>query len=180
MISSQMKVSLGSSVLSKIYIFLYIFVLVSACSSKKNKQGEQLSTVGNNTQLENTNFTLEVNGDSDNLTAGSLKTIYFAVDSISLDKEAMRTLESNIKFLFANKFILILIEGHCDERGGVQYNLALGQKRARMIRDYLVVSGISADRISMISLGKENPIDISHSEISWAKNRRANFVIKFK
>lgn len=166
--------------LSKIYISLFIILFLSACSSKKNKQGETLSSSDEDTTLGNNHFTLEVNGDSDRSTAGSLQTIHFAVDSITLDKDAMKKLDTNLKFLLSNKSILILIEGHCDERGGVQYNLSLGEKRARMIRDYLVASGISANRISTLSLGKENPINFGHSEDAWEKNRRANFVIKFK
>jgi peptidoglycan-associated lipoprotein len=71
----------------------------------------------------------------------------------------------------------ILIEGHCDERGTEEYNLALGDKRALAARDYMVEFGIAKDRISVISYGEEKPVDPRHNEEAWAKNRRARFVV---
>jgi peptidoglycan-associated lipoprotein len=72
----------------------------------------------------------------------------------------------------------ILIEGHCDERGTVEYNLALGDRRAKAVKDYLVALGIDSSRLSTISYGKERPLDDGHNESAWAKNRRAEFVRK--
>jgi peptidoglycan-associated lipoprotein len=70
-----------------------------------------------------------------------------------------------------------MLEGHCDERGTVEYNLSLGEKRAKAVKDYLVGLGISADRLSIISYGKERPADPGHNEEAWAKNRRVEFRI---
>ena len=80
-------------------------------------------------------------------------------------------------WLKQNKNILIIVEGHCDEKGTVEYNLALGQKRAEAVKAYLTKSGVDAGRIKAISYGKELPVDPEHTEDAWSKNRRAN--IKF-
>ena len=69
------------------------------------------------------------------------------------------------------------VEGHCDERGTVDYNLALGEQRARAARDYLVSLGVAAERVRVVSFGKERPLDAGHDEAAWAKNRRAHFAL---
>ena len=79
-----------------------------------------------------------------------------------------------------NDEVTIQIEGHTDERGGHQYNLALGENRARVVQDYLVALGVSAANIAIISYGKEKPISYGHDEGSWSRNRRANFVVTAK
>ena len=95
----------------------------------------------------------------------------------NLRTNAISTLDINAELLKKFPSLKIQVEGHCDERGSVQYNLALGEKRAESIKDYLVASGLSSDRISTISFGKERPISLEHNEMSWSKNRRGNFVI---
>ena len=109
--------------------------------------------------------------------AGALNTVYFAFDSSALSTSTRRTLSANAEFLKNNPKASIQIEGHCDERGGVQYNLALGERRAMAVRNYLSALGISTSRMSTISYGKERPLAFGHDEESWSKNRRANFVI---
>lgn len=118
-----------------------------------------------------------VTGDSDSGKAMGLQTIYFPYDAFILDAEAKRILKANADILKDKTSVKIQIEGHCDQRGGIQYNIALGEKRANATMKYLVDLGISGDRISIISFGKERPIDPSTSEEAYAKNRRANFVI---
>ncbi|MCK4857124.1 MAG: peptidoglycan-associated lipoprotein Pal [candidate division Zixibacteria bacterium] len=103
-------------------------------------------------------------------------TVYFDFDKYNLRDDARRGLQTNVQLMKANPDLTVLIEGHCDERGTVEYNLALGEKRARSTRDYMVSLGINPDRISIISYGKERPVDLGHNEIAWAKNRRAEFV----
>ena len=105
-----------------------------------------------------------------------LLTIYFDYDKYNLKADAKNSLTSNGKTLRENADVKVLIEGHCDERGTVEYNLALGEKRAMAARDYLVDLGVKADRIRTISYGEEHPVDPGHTEASWAKNRRADFV----
>jgi peptidoglycan-associated lipoprotein len=106
-----------------------------------------------------------------------LLTVNFDFDKSDLTAEARAILAENARKLEQNPEVYIRIEGHCDERGTVEYNLALGERRARSVRDYLVNYGISPGRITIISYGKERPIDPGRNEAAWAKNRRAEFVI---
>lgn len=105
-----------------------------------------------------------------------LETIYFDYDKYNLRSEAKTALGNNAKSLRENADLTVLIEGHCDERGTVEYNLALGEKRAKAARDYLVDLGVQADRIRTISYGEERPADPGHTESAWGKNRRAEFI----
>ena len=88
------------------------------------------------------------------------------------------TLDENAKWLQSNQSALLLIEGHTDERGTNEYNLALGERRAKATRDYLVSVGIDAGRITVISYGEERPVCTDKTEACWAKNRRAHFLVK--
>ncbi len=106
-----------------------------------------------------------------------LDDIHFDFDKSDIKTDARETLQKNADWLQNNPDIKIQIEGHCDERGTAEYNLALGERRAMSTKKYLVSLGISADRIYTISYGEELPIDPNHSEDAWAKNRRAHFLI---
>jgi peptidoglycan-associated lipoprotein len=108
---------------------------------------------------------------------GPLQDIHFAFDSIDLDETARGILRDNGNWLKDHSGARVEIEGHCDERGTVEYNLALGAKRARAAKDYLVTLGIAADRLTTISYGEELPLCREHTEECWAKNRRAHFVV---
>lgn len=107
----------------------------------------------------------------------ALKDAYYAFDSYELSPEARKTLQENADWIKANKGPVITIEGHCDERGTVEYNLALGERRAEAAKSYLVSLGVNADRLKTISYGKSLPVDQGHTEEAWAKNRRAHFVV---
>ena len=109
-----------------------------------------------------------------------LKDIYFDFDKYDLRREDEEILKENAVFLKKNPGPKIQIEGHCDERGTVEYNLALGERRANNTKKYLVFLGIPSDRILTISFGKEKPLDKGHSEQAWAKNRRAHIVVLSK
>jgi peptidoglycan-associated lipoprotein len=106
-----------------------------------------------------------------------LKDVYFGFDRDDLDTAARETLRANADWLYNNPSATVQIEGHCDERGTNEYNLALGVRRAGGSKDYLVNLGVSADRLSTISYGKEIPACKESTEECWAKNRRARFVI---
>ena len=99
--------------------------------------------------------------------------VLFGYDSTELSSEAKLTLDKQSRFLRANSDLTFTIEGHCDERGTREYNLALGEKRATAVRDYLVIEGISPDRIRVISYGKEKPAVVGSNDMAWSKNRRA-------
>jgi len=108
---------------------------------------------------------------------GYLKHIYFDYDKFDIKEEYKSVLEENAKFLKQNPTVKIKIEGHCDERGTKEYNLALGEKRANAAKEYLVSLGIDEERIDTISYGKEKPLALCHNESCWWQNRRAHFVI---
>jgi len=104
--------------------------------------------------------------------------IHFDFDQYVLTDEAKSTLVSNGGLLRAAPAVKVLIEGHCDERGSDEYNLALGEKRALATKNYLVSLGVDADRMTIISYGEEKPVDAAHTKEAWAKNRRADFKVK--
>lgn len=106
-----------------------------------------------------------------------LETVYFNFDDANLSMEAIGILSKNALILLKTDESII-VEGRCDERGTNEYNIALGERRANSIKNYLVMSGVNADRIFTISVGEENPIDPGHDEDAWAKNRCGVFIIK--
>jgi peptidoglycan-associated lipoprotein len=109
-----------------------------------------------------------------------LKPAFFGLDSSELDAEAQSAVQTNAGLLKKYGSWAITIEGHCDERGTAEYNLALGERRAVAVKTYLVSLGISPDRLRTVSYGKEFPFDPEHTETAWSKNRRAHFVITAK
>lgn len=109
-----------------------------------------------------------------------LKPIFFAYDSDEVDAAGQQVLVENAQALKKYSPWVITIEGHCDERGTPEYNLALGERRALSTKNYLLSLGIAADRVKTVSYGKEFPFDPGHDETAFAKNRRAHFVVTAK
>ncbi len=109
-----------------------------------------------------------------------LKPVFFDYDHSEISAEAQKALDANADVLKRNPSWIVTIEGHCDERGTAEYNLALGERRANAARAYLVSLGIPADRLRTVSYGKEFPFDPGHDEAAWARNRRAHFVVTQK
>ncbi len=109
-----------------------------------------------------------------------LITVYFDYDKFELTPEALDIMSANADHLWNHPLKVILIEGHCDERGTEEYNLALGEKRSRAVREYLIKYGINPERLSVISYGESMPTDYGHGEKSWARNRRAEFALLSK
>ena len=109
-----------------------------------------------------------------------LKDIHFDFDEYDIRPGDTEILKGNAALLMKHPTLKIQIEGHCDERGTIEYNLALGERRANSAKKYLISLGLSADRISTISYGKEKPLDPGHNEEAWAKNRRAHFIVLSK
>ena len=107
-----------------------------------------------------------------------LQDVHFGFDKYSIRTEDVTVLEANAQWLKSNPTYLVLIEGHCDERGTNEYNIALGQHRAKSVMDYLVSQGVLASRITTISYGEERPLCTEHTEDCWGKNRRAHFLVK--
>ena len=110
----------------------------------------------------------------------ALKAVYFDFDRSDIRPSETSVLDANASWLQTNRDVLLIIEGHCDERGTDAYNLALGERRARSVRDYLVAHGVAADRITTVSYGEERPVCREHNEACWSQNRRAAFVVKPK
>jgi peptidoglycan-associated lipoprotein len=109
-----------------------------------------------------------------------LKPIFFEYDAGDLSADAQQVLDADAAVLKQHPTWGVTIEGHCDERGTAEYNLALGERRAVAVRAYLVSLGVPADRLRTVSYGKEFPFDPGHTEAAWEKNRRAHFVITVK
>ena len=109
-----------------------------------------------------------------------LKPVYFALDSSEIDSAGRTALDADAALLRQNATWVITVEGHCDERGTAEYNLALGDRRAGAAVAYLKSLGIAGERLKTVSYGKEFPFDPGHDETAWSKNRRAHFVITAK
>ena len=107
-----------------------------------------------------------------------LADVFFDFDKYDIRPGDAKTLDANANWLKSNPNHLMLIEGHCDERGTNEYNLALGERRAKSTMNYLVSQGVQANRITIISYGEERPQCTEHNEACWAKNRRAHFLVK--
>lgn len=167
---STQNQSIIRSTLRKLSFVLFVVSAVGLMNcTPKNKADETVPGAADADE--------NVMGDSDHGQAMGLVTVNFGYDSFLLDSSAKNQLNANAAILKDKASVNIQVEGHCDERGGIQYNLALGEKRARAVKSYLVDKGISSSRIEVISFGKERPIDPASNEEAWAKNRRANFVI---
>jgi peptidoglycan-associated lipoprotein len=112
--------------------------------------------------------------------AGLLKPLLFDLDSSDVSPAGQQVLQENADIMRKYPQMQVTIEGHCDERGTAEYNLALGERRALAARSYMVSLGIPAERLRTVSYGKEFPFDPGHDETAWSKNRRAHFVITAK
>ncbi|MDR3256874.1 MAG: peptidoglycan-associated lipoprotein Pal [Endomicrobium sp.] len=103
----------------------------------------------------------------------NINTVYFDFDKSDLTSDSMETLKKNAAYLASNSDIKVVVEGHTDNRGTIEYNLSLGQRRALKVKEYYTQLGVVANRIATTSYGKEKPVDPENNELSWRKNRRA-------
>ena len=146
--------------LKNILLVIFTTLLLSACSTAK-KSGDIDGDVYTGKE------TVEY------LAAGVPDRVFFATNKSSLTTASRATLRKQATFLRKNKNLNVVIEGHADERGTREYNLALGERRANAAKDYLMTYGISENRISVISYGKERPVDSGSNPLAWSKNRRS-------
>lgn len=152
--------------MKKLFVLFAVSALVlGACSQKTAK-----------TDTESKTSVYGARG-SDAGQAGALKSVNFDYDKSTLTATAKTVLKTNAEWLKSNSKVKVQIEGHCDERGTIEYNIALGERRAITVENYLTALGINKDRVSTISYGEERPLDTAETEAAWAKNRRANFVV---
>ncbi len=112
--------------------------------------------------------------------ASPLQDVFYDYDAATIRDDQKAAITADVAWLQAHPGTAVVIEGHCDERGADEYNLALGERRAQAVKDYLLAAGISADRISTVSFGKERPFVLGHGEAFWKENRRAHFVLQRK
>jgi peptidoglycan-associated lipoprotein len=151
---------------------LLLVSMVTSCASKKKQDDNALNQPA---QVTNESIELDSMGSDSGKIAG-LYTIYFDFDKSHLTNEAKSLLKKNAEWLKNNPGVRLQVEGHCDVRGSIEYNLGLGERRAKAAVQYLKSLGVAGDRLSVISYGKERPIAMGDSEADHAKNRRANFV----
>jgi peptidoglycan-associated lipoprotein len=142
----------------------------------QDSQNKAQGPTGVQNQQKSTSVTSVTPGKGSEVPPVILKDIYFDFDKYMLNADATETLKQNSLWFKANPAGKVVIEGNCDERGTIEYNLALGQKRADSAKNYLMSLGIDAKKLDTVSYGKEKPVDGAHSEPAWAKNRRDHFV----
>jgi len=143
------------------------------------------SDVSSSDEATSTESTSTSTSTSDSIEAGSQEDlivnvgdrVFFNYDSAELDTDAKELLQDQVAWLKQYSDVSVIIEGHCDERGTREYNLALGEKRAQSVKNYLINLGISADRVSTISYGKERPAVVGSSDGAWAQNRRSVTIV---
>ncbi|MDA8536092.1 peptidoglycan-associated lipoprotein Pal [Alphaproteobacteria bacterium] len=158
--------------------------LFTACETASNVAGDSASgsssssatATGSTSSSASSSTTATQMSDAEKL-AQVGNTVYFGFDSSELAGEAQATLDRQAAFLNVNPTMVVIIEGHADERGTREYNLALGDRRAVAVRDYLLAKGLNAARVRTVSYGKERPAVSGSNEEAWAKNRRAATVL---
>ena len=151
-------------------------LFLSACETASQKVVSGSSASGSASSSSKSLFASAKQTKADKLIAVGDR-VLFDYDSAELDSSAKILLDAQSRFLRANTDLNFIIEGHADERGTREYNLALGEQRATAVRDYLVIQGIDSDRIKVISYGKEKPAVVGSNTMAWSKNRRAVTII---
>lgn len=166
--------------LNKLLALGVVVLSLSVGCSKKQTVNPEDTTGGAGGDVAESDLGTPGLADSDSGNAMGMQTINFPFDSFEIVGENREKLKGNIAIMKENPTVAVQVEGHCDERGGIQYNLALGEKRANAVKQQLVAGGIGGSRVTTISMGKEKPIATGSDESAWAQNRRANFVITGK
>ena len=165
---------------NKFLISVLLVLFVAACATKPKDAADaggsgsasSDSSVGDGNITETTGSGI-VAGSQEDLIVNVGDRVFFGYDSSDLDSDALELLQDQVAWLKQNSGVSVTIEGHCDERGTREYNLALGEKRAQAVKNYLIGLGISADRVSTISYGKERPAVVGSNDGAWAQNRRS-------
>ncbi len=165
----------------KFFISIFIVLFVAACAttpkdsadssgSGSSSSGSDVSSEGTITETTGSGI---VSGSQEDLIVNVGDRVFFGYDSSDLDSDALELLQDQVAWLKQNSDVTVTIEGHCDERGTREYNLALGEKRAQAVKNYLIGLGINPDRVSTISYGKERPAVVGSNDGAWAQNRRS-------
>ena len=169
----------------KFFISIFMVLFVAACAttpkdsadssgSGSSSSGSDVSSEGNITETPGSGI---VSGSQEDLIVNVGDRVFFGYDSSDLDSDALELLQDQVAWLKQNSDVTVTIEGHCDERGTREYNLALGEKRAQAVKNYLIGLGINPDRVSTISYGKERPAVVGSNDGAWAQNRRSVTIV---
>lgn len=159
----------------KILSMLAVVALLGACETSSDQSGTAGGAGGAGTGVGSTgNY---AKGSPEEFVSNVGDRVFFDFDKYNVSAEGRATLDKQAAWLKANQAAVVTIEGHCDERGTREYNLALGERRAHSAKDYLVSQGVAASRVKTISYGKERPVALGHDEGAWKQNRRAVTVI---
>ena len=163
-----------NKILKNTFIILVASLALNACATKKT------STTTSTPESTTSSISGQMQGDVfigmdsvEYLASGVPDRVFFATNEIVLTTASRETLRKQAAWLRKNSGINVVLEGHADERGTREYNLALGERRANSAKDYLMTYGISSDRISVLSYGKERPVDSGSNPLAWSKNRRS-------
>lgn len=154
----------------KIVSLIAVVGLVAACGTAPTNETATVSGDGMSQGA--------MGGTQEDLRVNVGDRTFFAFDRYDLSDQARETLQKQAAWLNANSGVSVILEGHCDERGTREYNIALGHRRAAAAADYLMSLGIAKDRMHLVSFGKERPADPASSETAWAKNRRVVMTVK--
>ena len=169
----------------KFFISIFMVLFVAACAttpkdsadssgSGSSSSGSDVSSEGTITETVGSGV---VSGSQEDLIVNVGDRVFFGYDSSDLDSDALELLQDQVAWLKQNSDVSVTIEGHCDERGTREYNLALGEKRAQAVKNYLIGLGINPDRVSTISYGKERPAVVGSNDGAWAQNRRSVTIV---
>ena len=169
----------------KFLISTFLVLFVAACATKpkdsadssgsgSSSSGSDVASEGTITETTGSGI---VSGSQEDLIVNVGDRVFFGYDSSDLDSDALELLQDQVAWLKQNSDVSVTIEGHCDERGTREYNLALGEKRAQAVKNYLIGLGINPDRVSTISYGKERPAVVGSNDGAWAQNRRSVTIV---
>ena len=164
----------------KFFISIFMVLFVAACAttpkdsadssgSGSSSSGSDVSSEGTITETTGSGI---VSGSQEDLIVNVGDRVFFGYDSSDLDSDALELLQDQVAWLKQNSDVSVTIEGHCDERGTREYNLALGERRALEVRDFFIVKGVSGKKIRVVSFGEEKPLKSASNEKAWAENRR--------
>jgi peptidoglycan-associated lipoprotein len=164
------KLLRGKEMHSNILSLVAVGLLVTACESASDKRINSANDYACG-HLSSEKFKGLAPGSSEHFVNMSQDRVFFSFNKYMLDHNAMRVLDSQARWLRQHPSVQLVIEGHCDERGTREYNLALGEKRANETKKYLVGRGVSAASIQIVSYGKERPVAVGHDDDAWTQNR---------
>ncbi|PPR47313.1 MAG: Outer membrane lipoprotein Omp16 [Alphaproteobacteria bacterium MarineAlpha5_Bin9] len=162
--------------LKKFLFSIFIIIFISACattpkdSADSSGSGSSTDSIGTLTETSGSGI---ISGSQEDLIVNVGDRVFFGYDSFDLDADAQELLQDQAAWMKQHSDVSVIIEGHCDERGTREYNLALGEKRAQAVKNYLISLGVSSSRVSTISYGKERPAVIGSNDGAWSQNRRS-------